>query len=135
MIARFWHGTTKASKGDAYLRFLEESGIKGYRETEGNRGVYVFRRTEGDRTHFLLLSLWDSLDAVRTFAGPAIERAVYYPEDKDFLLEFEPNEQVAKLRFGRALDLQESGRSCGNDFAVRTQELLELSPAGMKRRR
>ena len=91
MIARFWHGTTKASKGDAYLRFLEESGIKGYRETEGNRGVYVFRRTEGDRTHFLLLSLWDSLDAVRAFAGPAIERAVYYPEDKDFLLEFEPN--------------------------------------------
>jgi len=91
MIARTWHGLTDKSKADDYLDYLEESGVKEYRETEGNRGVYVLRRDEGDRTHFLLVSLWDSFDAIRRFAGPDMERAVYFPKDKEFLLEFEPN--------------------------------------------
>src|SRR6266702_3978648 len=65
MIARTWHGVTDKSKADDYRKYLEESGVKEYRETKGNRGVYVLRRDEGDRTHFLLVSLWDSCDAIR----------------------------------------------------------------------
>lgn len=91
MIARIWHGATPASRGDAYLKYLRESGIKEYLATEGNRGVYVLRRKDRDRADFLLISLWDSIDAIQRFAGPDIERAVYYPRDKDFLLVFEPN--------------------------------------------
>ncbi len=91
MIARTWHGVTDKSKADDYLEYLEQSGVKEYRETKGNRGVYVLRREEGDRTHFLLVSLWDSFEAIRRFAGPDVERAVYFPKDKEFLLEFEPN--------------------------------------------
>lgn len=90
MIARTWHGVTPAAKADAYFRYLMESGVKAYRATPGNRGVYVLRRTEGDRAHFLLLSLWDSLDAIRAFAGQDFEKARYFPEDQEFLLEFEP---------------------------------------------
>ncbi len=90
MIARIWHGVTDRSKANEYLGYLEESGIKEYRRTEGNRGVFVLRRDEGDRTHFLLVSLWDSFDAIRRFAGPDMERAVYYPRDEEFLLEPEP---------------------------------------------
>ena len=90
MIARTWHGMTAASKADAYLEVLKESGLKDYRDTAGNQGVIVLRRTEGDRTHFLLITFWESFDAIRRFAGPNPERAVYYPEDKEFLLEFEP---------------------------------------------
>src|SRR2546427_422219 len=90
MIARTWHGMTAASKADAYLEVLKESGLKEYRDTPGNQGVIVLRRTEGDRTHFLLITFWESFDAIRRFAGPNPERAVYYPEDKEFLLEFEP---------------------------------------------
>jgi heme-degrading monooxygenase HmoA len=45
---------------------------------------------EGDEVHFLLLTLWDSLDAIRAFAGPDVERAKYYPEDEAFLIELEP---------------------------------------------
>jgi hypothetical protein len=37
------------------------------------------------------MSLWESYGAVKRFAGPNFERAVYYPEDKNFLLELEPN--------------------------------------------
>jgi hypothetical protein len=50
----------------------------------------VLRRIEGDRAHFLTLSLWDSLESIKGFAGEDYECARYYPEDERFLLEFEP---------------------------------------------
>lgn len=81
MIARTWHGVVPAEKADAYNRLLLETGVPDYRETPGNRGVYIFRRSEGNVAHFLLLTLWDSFDAIRAFAGPDVERAKYYPED------------------------------------------------------
>jgi heme-degrading monooxygenase HmoA len=90
MISRAWHGITPASKAEAYLNFLRRVAVPHYGQTPGNRGVYILRRIEGDRAHFLLISLWESYDAIRAFAGPEMEKAVYYPEDKDFLLEFEP---------------------------------------------
>ena len=91
MIARFWRGVTPKSKAEEYFHYLEKTGLKEYRSTEGNRGVYVFRRIENDRAVFLLMSLWESCDAIKKFAGPNLEKAVYYPEDKKFLLELEPN--------------------------------------------
>ena len=91
MIARLWRGATQKSKADEYFDYLEKTGLKEYRSTEGNRGVCVFRRIGNDRAEFLLLSLWDSFDAIKRFAGPNFEKAVYYPEDKNFLLELEPN--------------------------------------------
>ena len=90
MIARVWHGVTAASKSDEYLDYLNKTGVPDYRETEGNRGVYVLHRIEGDQAHFLLISLWESSDAIRNFAGPDLEKARYYPEDEEFLLELEP---------------------------------------------
>jgi heme-degrading monooxygenase HmoA len=93
MIARIWHGVTRAADYDAYWRFLQERAIPDYQRTPGNRGVRLFRRLEGDRAHFLTLSYWTSLDAVRAFAGDAVDVAKYYPEDRDFLLEFEPTVQ------------------------------------------
>ncbi len=90
MIARFWHGVTPATKADAYYDYLEASGVKEYRRTTGNRGVYVFRKVTGDRADFVLVSLWDSWDAIRAFAGDDLEKARYFPKDHEFLLEFEP---------------------------------------------
>lgn len=63
--------------------------MRAYRETPGNRGAWMLRRDEGDRTEFVTLSFWDSLDAVRAFAGDDVERAVFYPEDDRFLVERE----------------------------------------------
>jgi heme-degrading monooxygenase HmoA len=90
VIARMWHGVTAAERADEYLDYLNETGVPDYRETEGNRGVYVLRRIEGDRTHFLTVSFWGSIEEVKAFAGPDPEKARYYPEDEEFLLEFEP---------------------------------------------
>jgi heme-degrading monooxygenase HmoA len=89
MIARIWHGMTPAAKADEYLDVLNRSGVPDYQRTPGNRGVYVLRRLEGDRAHFLILTFWDSLQAIQGFAGDDVEKARYYPEDKDFLMEFE----------------------------------------------
>lgn len=90
MIARTWHGVTDAARANEYLEYLQQTGVPEYKETNGNQGVYVLRRIEGNHAHFLLLTLWESEDAIREFAGPAIEKAKYYPEDADFLLELEP---------------------------------------------
>ena len=90
MIARTWHGVTDASKANEYLDYLKQTGVPEYQETKGNRGVYVLRRLDRDRAHFLLLTLWESEDAIKRFAGPEIEKAKYYPEDEKYLLELEP---------------------------------------------
>lgn len=90
MIARVWRGITLAEKADAYIAYLNETGLKDYTKTPGNRGVTVLRRQQGEHSEIVLISLWDSMDAVRAFAGENPERSVYYPEDEDYLLEMEP---------------------------------------------
>jgi heme-degrading monooxygenase HmoA len=91
MIARTWRGLTANDQADEYLAYLRLTGLKEYRETPGNRGVFVLRRTQGERCEVMLVSLWESMDAVRRFAGNSPETAKYYPEDRRFLLEMEPN--------------------------------------------
>ena len=90
MIARLWWGRTKAEDYDAYLAYLEESGVAELHATPGNRGVMVLRRLDGDEAEFGIMSLWDSLDDVKAFSGEDVEVAHYYPEDERFLLELEP---------------------------------------------
>ena len=90
MIARTWHGVVPESVSDEYLEYMKKTGIADYQTAEGNRGVFIFRRNEKGKTHYLLLTLWDSTKSIRKFAGENIEKARYYPEDKDYLLELEP---------------------------------------------
>jgi heme-degrading monooxygenase HmoA len=90
MIARIWRGITLAEKADAYIDYLNETGLKDYANTPGNRGVTVLRRLQGEHCEIVLISLWDSMAAVRAFAGENPERSVYYPEDEQYLLEMEP---------------------------------------------
>jgi heme-degrading monooxygenase HmoA len=89
MIARLWHGITLAAKADKYVDYLNETGVQDYRSTEGNLGVQLLRRIEGEHAHFLIITFWESVDAIKKFAGEEYEKARYYPEDQNFLLEFE----------------------------------------------
>ena len=90
MIARIWHGVTPAAKADAYADYLDVSGIAEYRRTKGNLGLYVFRKVTADRADFGLVSLWDSFDSIRGFAGDNPEAARSFPQDRECLLAFEP---------------------------------------------
>jgi quinol monooxygenase YgiN len=91
MIARIWHGITPESKSDEYYDYILKTGVAEVGAKEGNLGVYVFRRIHDKQAEFLFMSLWESFDAIRRFAGPDIERAVYYPKDKEFLIQLEPS--------------------------------------------
>lgn len=87
MIARMWRGVIRAQDVPAYVAYVEETGVREYRETPGNRGAWTLTRVEGDRAEIIAFSLWESRQAIEGFAGPDIERAVYYPEDDRYLLE------------------------------------------------
>lgn len=87
MLARMWGGKTRKIHAEEYLDYLKKTGLKEYASTPGNRGVRVLRRLREDQVEFLLISMWDSLDSIRAFAGPEPDRACYYPEDDRYLLE------------------------------------------------
>src|SRR5215218_8172023 len=87
MIARIWKGAVREQDGDAYARYMRETGVPGYARTPGNRGVWMLRRDLDGRTEFVMFTLWDSLGAVRSFAGDDYETAVFYREDDRFLVE------------------------------------------------
>lgn len=89
MIARMWHGRVPSDKAPAYREFVTGRAIPDYRSAQGNLSVHILEREDGAITHFVTLTFWESLDAVRRFAGDDVDAAKYYPEDKDFLLEFE----------------------------------------------
>jgi len=90
VIARLWHGAVPAAKGDRYAAYLRQTGVTDCRATPGNHGVQVLRRRVGAESHFLFISFWDSMEAIRAFAGDDVERARYYPEDREYLLQLEP---------------------------------------------
>lgn len=90
MIARMWHGTVLKENAAKYQQYLQETGLKDYENTTGNRGVFLLKEDNHAVTHFYTLTFWDDLDSIKRFAGEAHERARYYPMDKEFLLELEP---------------------------------------------
>jgi heme-degrading monooxygenase HmoA len=89
VIARTWRGWTRREDAEAYVEYLQETGAPASRGTPGNRGFYILHRPDGEREEFLTVSLWDSLEAVKDFAGEDVERAVFYPEDEGFLVDRE----------------------------------------------
>jgi heme-degrading monooxygenase HmoA len=90
MIARVWRGWVATDRAAEYVAYIEATGLAGYRATAGNRGAQMWTRDLGDgRTEVTTLSWWESLEAIRGFAGDDIGRAVFYPEDDGFLLDRE----------------------------------------------
>lgn len=91
MIVRSWTGWTRTAQAAAYQEYMKEVALSGYSSISGNRGVLMLRRDleDGVRTEFTMLSLWESMDDVRRFAGENPTAAVFYDRDDEFLLERE----------------------------------------------
>ena len=89
MIVRLWHGRVEAAKADAYTGFMIRRAAPDYGSVEGLQKLQFLRRVDGEVAHFLLITHWDSLEAVQRFAGEPPDQAKYYPEDDGFLLEKE----------------------------------------------
>jgi heme-degrading monooxygenase HmoA len=86
VIARIWRGAVRPQDADEYVAYIEGTGMAEYRRTPGNRGAWMLRREAGELTE-IITSFWDSLGAVRAFAGDDYGTAVFYPEDDRFLVE------------------------------------------------
>lgn len=84
-----WHGKTKIENADEYLHYIESTGIKDYKSISGNLSVEIWRRKENNICHFWSVTKWNSLESIIKFAGEDFEKARYYPEDKNYLLELE----------------------------------------------
>ena len=91
MIVRIWHGWTSRANADAYEHLLREeifAGIRG-RQITGFRGIELLRRALPDGVEFVTIMRFDSLDAVREFAGADYEQAVVPPKARALLSRFD----------------------------------------------
>lgn len=104
-IARIWHGRTPASKGEQYVEYIKQTGVKGLREVEGNLGVLLLRRINKDVAEFTVISFWESKEAIKRFAGEDINKARYYPEDSEYLLEMRPELEHYDVAVANGLEL------------------------------
>lgn len=93
MIARIWHGRTSAEKFEEYTAFLTQVAIPDYQGTAGFIRLSFLRQLKEEEGDFLLITYWENLEVIRNFAGEDYEKAKYYPDDEDFLLEFEEKVQ------------------------------------------
>ena len=97
-IMRLWHGEVAIEKADEYEQFMIEKAAPDYGSVDGLLKLYFQRRNEDTIAHFLLVTIWDSFESVKKFAGAEPKIAKYYPEDDNFLLEKEKH----TYKIGRA---------------------------------
>jgi heme-degrading monooxygenase HmoA len=100
MISRVWHGWTTPENADAYESLLKSEVFLGIqsRQMAGYEGIHLFRRNLGDEVEFMTVMWFDSLEAVRTFAGDDYEIAVVPPKAKALLSRFEGRSQHYEVR-------------------------------------
>jgi heme-degrading monooxygenase HmoA len=89
MIARHWRGWTKVENADGYENFLKTTVLPGLLGIEGYKGGYVLRKDDLVETEFVVVNLFDSLEAVKQFAGTDYSIARFEPEAKGFLCRIE----------------------------------------------
>jgi heme-degrading monooxygenase HmoA len=89
MIVRIWRGWTRTDDAKAYRDYMTRVALPGYADVPGNVAVYMTSHRDGEREQSAMITIWDSLDAVRAFAGDDPTRAVFYPDDDTFLVDRE----------------------------------------------
>ena len=87
MIARTWRGAVRPRDAEEYVEYLRRTGFAGLGSTPGNVAVLGLRRVTAEAAEFIVMSLWESEAAIEGFAGAEPQRAVFYPEDRRFLIE------------------------------------------------
>jgi heme-degrading monooxygenase HmoA len=89
MISRIWHGWTTPANANAYEALLRAEVLPGIHRIKGYQGAYLLRREATEEVEFVTITLWDSLDTVRAFAGEKYETAVVPPEARKLLAHFD----------------------------------------------
>jgi heme-degrading monooxygenase HmoA len=86
LIARIWRGRTLAVRADDYAKYLYDEGVCAIARIPGNRGVQMLRRVDGDMADFQVISYWDSVEAIKRFAGDKYEEVHHLPDDPKYMI-------------------------------------------------
>ena len=89
MILRMWRAQTTANKADEYIQHATKKVFPSLRAISGYRGAYLLSRSENDNVELIVLTLWESVEAIRRFVGPQLNRAVVEPEAQTALTSFD----------------------------------------------
>lgn len=100
-IARIWHGKVSLAKADEYEKYLTENGVPKMTSTPGNLGIQVLRRPTTETVEFVVISYWESRDAIKKVVGEDIERAYSLPRDSEFLIEPAKTVQHYQIKFSQ----------------------------------
>jgi heme-degrading monooxygenase HmoA len=98
MIGRVWHGWVRPVNADAYETLLRSEVFPAIERIDGFHGAYLLRRVAGDEVEFVTLTLFESLAAVRSFAGADYEAAVVPPEARQLLSRFDERSVHYEIR-------------------------------------
>jgi heme-degrading monooxygenase HmoA len=100
MISRVWHGWTTPANADAYEALLKSEIFTGIqdRQIAGCRGIHLFRRNLGDEVEFVTVMWFDTIEAVRAFAGEDYEVAVVPPKARALLSRFDARSQHYEVK-------------------------------------
>ena len=93
MISRIWHGWTSPANADAYQQLLTSRILPGIHRVTGFRGATLLRRSAGAEVEFITITMFESIEAVRAFAGTDYEIAVVPPEARALLARFDERAQ------------------------------------------
>ena len=89
MIARHWRGLVKRERADAYVEHLQSQTLPQLVQLAGFHDARVLRRELPQGVEFLVVTIWESLDSIRAFAGNDVESAVVPPEARDMMIEYD----------------------------------------------
>jgi heme-degrading monooxygenase HmoA len=100
VIARIWHGRTTRENADAYEALLREEVFPGIHRIDGYRGAYLLRTDvdAGAGVEFVTVTLWETIEAIRAFAGDDYERAVVPPQARELLERFDERTRHYEVR-------------------------------------
>ncbi len=90
MVARVWRGWTRAENADAYEELLRKVVYPRLEKIKGYHGGYILRQDSKEEAEFVTVNLFESLEAVKAFAGPEYETPVFEPEARRLLSKVEP---------------------------------------------
>jgi heme-degrading monooxygenase HmoA len=86
-VARVWQGKVSIANGDAYEKYVKENGVPKMTSSPGNLGIQILKRPTSEAVEFVIISYWESRDAIKKVVGDDIEKAYSLPRDSEFLLE------------------------------------------------
>jgi len=128
MISRIWHGWTTPENADAYESLLKTEIFQGIadRQIAGYRGIHLLRRDVGEEVEFITIMWFDSIEAVRSFAGEDYEAAVVPPKARSLLSRFDARSQHYEVKVGMEDNLIATGkRVLAPEIAKRIEALME----------